>query len=302
MGTRLHILVVGSAHLLDQAVRRVDQLEARWSRFIERSEVSRCNATRGIPVDVSADTRSLVRHAIHGWRETDGAYDPTVLDSLIASGYDRSYDLMGDDIDAAADGHRAVDRASNYDPQPSPGCDGIIVEDEFGTVMLPIGTGFDPGGIGKGLAADIIVDELMAAGAGGAMVNLGGDLRVAGNAPTADGWVVEISEPSVQQEVIGVAAMVDGGLATSTTRRRVWEVDGVAQHHVIDPRVGRPVVSQAQLATVISGRAWWSEVVATQLLLSPPDSWSAVTADAASLVIDTNGAFHTFGSMKDHLR
>lgn len=292
MGTRLHIVVVGHGDLIDLAIRRVDQLEARWSRFIESSEVSRCNATRGIPVDVSSDTRSLVRHAIHGWRETNGAYDPTVLDALIANGYDRSYELIDN-----AQGSEGLS-----EPKPAPGCDGITVEDEFGTVTLPIGTGFDPGGIGKGLAADMIVDELMSAGASGVMVNLGGDLRVAGDAPTADGWVVEISEPSVSEDRIGLAAMVDGGLATSTTRRRVWSVDGVPQHHVIEPRIGRPVVSQAQLATVISGRAWWSEVVATQLLLSPPDQWAAITADAASLVIDTDGATHTFGSMKDHLR
>ena len=293
MGTRLHVLVVGDPALVDFAVKRVDQLESRWSRFIDNSEISRCNNTRGIPVDVSTDTRNLVRHAIHGWTETAGAYDPTVLDSLIASGYDRSYEILLEE---------GADASLIDDAVPAPGCDGIEINDEFGTVTLPLNTGFDPGGIGKGLAADMLVEELMAAGANGAMVNLGGDLRVAGAAPTPDHWVVEVEEPTVKDGRIALTVMIDGGLATSTTRRRVWTVGGRQCNHVIDPRIGRPVESEAQLATVISGRAWWSEVLATQLLLTPADRWEEVTGDAASLIIDSDGNTHTFGSMKDHLR
>jgi len=293
MGTRLHIVVVGDPALVDVAVMRVKQLESRWSRFIDNSEISRCNDTRGIPVDVSADTRSLVRHAIHGWTKTDGAYDPTVLDALVASGYDRSYEILLEE---------GTNVSLTTETDPAPGCVDIEINDEFGTITLPWGTGFDPGGIGKGLAADMIVDELISAGADGAMVNLGGDLRVAGLAPTPDHWVVEVAEPTVSDDRIGLAVMVDGGLATSTTRRRVWTVDGQPCHHVIDPRLGRPVESEAQLATVISGRAWWSEVLATQLLLTPADQWEKVTGDSASLVIDLDGNTHTFGSMKDHLR
>ncbi len=308
MGTHLHVVVVGDPGLVEMAVGRVEQLEARWSRFRPNSDVSRCNSTRGIPVDVSADTRTLVRHAIHGWRQTNGAYDPTVLDALITGGYNRSYDLIVEQGATSTPGIEAT---------PAPGCDGIEIDDELGTVTLPIDTGFDPGGIGKGLAADMLVEELISAGARGALVNLGGDLRVAGEAPApgadsggpgssdkpgSSGWAVEIAEPTVQDDPIGLAVMVDGGLATSTTRRRVWTVDGRPCHHVIDPRSGRPVESQAVLATVISGRAWWSEVLATQLLLTPADHWADVTGDAASLVIDTDGTVHTFGSMKDHLR
>jgi len=317
MGTSLHLVVVGFpsqadpadpadhpaqprrpdlASLISRGVDRIAQLEARWSRFLPNSEVSRCNSTRGIPVDVSADTRSLVRHAIHGWRETNGAYDPTILDALIANGYDRSYEELLEDM--LEDMLEPVAGQS----VPAPGCNGIEIDDEIGTVTLPVGTGFDPGGLGKGLAADMVVEELIAAGALGAMVNLGGDLRVAGEAPTPNGWAVEIAEPTVCTDPLGLAVMIDGGLATSTTRRRVWTVGGRAFHHVIDPRAGQPVESSAQLATVISGRAWWSEILATQLLLSPSDRWAEVTGDAAAMVVDSNGDIHTFGTMKEHLR
>ena len=47
-------------------------------------------------------------------------------------------------------------------------------------VRLLDGVGFDPGGIGKGLAADLVATAAVDLGADGAMVSLGGDLRVAG--------------------------------------------------------------------------------------------------------------------------
>ena len=62
-------------------------------------------------------------------------------------------------------------------------------------MRLPAGSGFDPGGIGKGLAADIVSAELLAAGARGACVNLGGDLRVTGEAPGGGTWTVAVEHP-----------------------------------------------------------------------------------------------------------
>ena len=59
--------------------------------------------------------------------------------------------------------------------QAADGAERILVAAD--AVALPVGTGFDPGGIGKGLAADIVVDELVAEGAAGMCINLGGDVR-----------------------------------------------------------------------------------------------------------------------------
>src|SRR2546428_658254 len=64
-----------------------------------------------------------------------------------------------------------------------------------GAVRLPVGTGFDPGGIGKGLAADSVVDELRADGAAGVCVNIGGDVRVEGDSPSGEAWTVAVEHP-----------------------------------------------------------------------------------------------------------
>ena len=253
MGSDAHIVIVGGpAGLADTALARLAELEARWSRFIETSEVSALTRRAGEAVAVSDDTWLLVRRAVDAWWLTGGAFDPTVLGDVVRAGYDRSFDeLRPDPTDARS--------------PLLPGCDGIEVG--AGTVRLAAGTGFDPGGIGKGLAADLIVAELLRAGADGACVNLGGDVRVAGTAPDGGGWTVGVAHPWDGEDLarLGVA---DGAVATSSVLRRRWERAGETRHHLIDPRTGRPSRSPLVQATVVAGTGWEAEVLAKAVLLN----------------------------------
>ena len=70
---------------------RIEELEARWSRFRPDSELCRLNAAAGRPCS-SPPTRShAVTAAVDAWRATDGRFDPTVLPALVALGYDRDF-------------------------------------------------------------------------------------------------------------------------------------------------------------------------------------------------------------------
>lgn len=296
MGTDLHLVVVAPGDradtLLADAHRRIDELECRWSRFLSTSDVGRLNATRGLPVAVHPDTRRLVRTAVLAWELSEGAYDPTVLDALCAAGYDRPFEQLTGEPSAAPLPPPAVDGF-----RPAPGCAGIEVDDELGTVTLPPDAGFDPGGIGKGLAADIVVSELLDAGAAGALVNLGGDLRVAGTPPTGEVWGIEVAEPTVADRPLARLALTEGAVATSTTRRRRWRSGGRSRHHVIDPRTGRPAETRAVLATVVAGDAWWAEVAATRLLTADPVERDTIVGDGAALVVERDGGVHRLGSL-----
>jgi predicted molibdopterin-dependent oxidoreductase YjgC len=75
MGTRAHIIVVdGPASLANEAAARIRELEAKWSRFIEDSELCRLNRQPGRVVKVSAETYLLVSRAIEAWGLTDGGW------------------------------------------------------------------------------------------------------------------------------------------------------------------------------------------------------------------------------------
>jgi FAD:protein FMN transferase len=280
MGTSAHVIVVGGRadRLVDAAVDHLNALERRWSRFIPTSEVSRLNAFSGEHVVVSADTLQLVRHAIAGWEATGGLFDPTVLTALCSLGYDRDF--------AAIDGRAAV--PAHDGPSPAPGCDAIDCDDHLGTVTLPAGVEFDPGGIGKGLAADLVSAALIGAGARGALVNVGGDLRVRGDAPNGDAWDVAIADPATSAHVVRFP-LVAGAVATSSRVRRRWRTATGTAHHLVDPRTGLPAQTRHATVAVVAGTAWWAEVVSKAVLVGGLDRDRGAMYAARIVTIDDDG-------------
>ncbi|HEV3450062.1 MAG TPA: FAD:protein FMN transferase [Acidimicrobiia bacterium] len=290
MGSDAVVLVVGGAPAhLAQARRRVEELEARWSRFRPDSELNRLNAAAGDgPRRVSADTFTLLEHAREAWRLTDGRFDPTVLGDVLRAGYTTSFD---DPAVTSAGVGRAWTR----------GCDRIELDPVARTVALPAGVGVDPGGIGKGLAADLVVAELLAAGAAGAAVNLGGDVRVAG-APPADAWVVAVDHPW-RDEPAAVVHLDDGAVATSSRLRRAWTTRRGAAHHLIDPRHGRPATVGAASATAVAARGWQAEALAKAGFLAGPVAGVDLLdrLGVGGLVVDEDGAVLTGRGLRPFL-
>jgi thiamine biosynthesis lipoprotein len=285
MGTDAHLVVVGddAVDLVAYGAARLDALERKWSRFLPASEVSRVNASPGVPCIVSPETWLLFRRGVDGWYAGDGLFDPTVLPRLRAIGYDR-------DFAAVAAGERGT---ATPPAAPAPGCAGITIDDHARAVTVAAGTEFDPGAIGKGLAADLVCDELLAAGARGALVNVGGDLRARGEPPNRYAWDVAVEDPARPGGEVARVHLVDGAVATSSRIRRRWRAGGVDVHHVIDPRTGAPARARPHATvTAVTGTAWWAEVVATVVLVGGLDPADADRFDAHVVTIDDAGRAH----------
>ena len=274
MGSMAHIVVVGpddtsstphapSAPTLgDRAVTRLRELEGRWSRFLPGSEVSRLNAAIASgeePPVLSDDTLLLLERAAEGFRVTHGRFDATRLDAVTAAGYVRSLDRHG----------------------PSP----------LATTGSTPEVGFDPGGIGKGLAADIITAELMSDGAAGALVSIGGDLRVRGVAPGGGAWRIDIEDPrSDNGAALATVTLEDGAVATSSKLKRRWsDEQGRPVHHLIDPATGTPSTSPVLAATVIAAEAWQAEVL-TKVAFLDAFGEAALSDDAGFALIESLSA------------
>jgi thiamine biosynthesis lipoprotein len=277
-----------AADALSAADIRLDELESRWSRFRSDSEVSRLNDCSGQPVEVSPDTVGLVAAALSAWRTTGGWFDPTVLPALVAAGYDRSFELLGTPALASP-----LIPATGLRGDPAT----VLVDAHRCTVTLPRGTQFDPGGLGKGLAADLAALTALDAGATAVLVSLGGDVRAMGS-PSAGSWVVGIEDPhDPDQDLVGVA-IADGAVATSGTHRRRWvDPDGRPAHHLIDPRSGQPSTSDLVAVTVIAAEAVDAEVLAKVALLAGTTGTDLLLADSAvaALTVRYDGTTRTFG-------
>lgn len=267
MGTEVQLVSVGAEDpaLLEEASSLIASLEAQWSRFRADSELSRLNAAAGQPVSVDADTFALVEAAVEAWRLTGGRFDPTVLGALAAAGYDRSFELVERDSPGVAGRSPGV-----------PGCAGIALQPHTGLVLLPPGVGLDLGGIAKGHTADRAVATLLAAGAAGALANLGGDVRVAGVGPGGAAWTVAIDDPNAPGRDLGVLTLADGAVATSSRTRHCWKRGGRRFHHLIDPATGSPADRGVDAAVVVAGHALWAEVLAKAALIAGPDEGAAL--------------------------
>jgi thiamine biosynthesis lipoprotein len=296
MGTTAHVVVVadndGDADaFVEIAVARLDKLEARWSRFLPDSEVSRLNAADGAPVVVSPETLLLVERAVAGWYRTAGHFDPTVLSALVAAGYDRTFD------DLPADAGVGVACAS----QPSPGCAGIVIDPIVRSVRLPQDVAFDAGGIGKGLAADLVAAQLCLAGARGVCVNIGGDLRVEGDGPLGEGWTVDLDHP-LGATSPGRVHLRAGAIASTWRTKRSWG-NADSRHHLIDPATGESAFTGLAGVSVLAAEAWWAEVLAKAAFLAGPADGAALIEQhgAVGLLLDDDGGAHRAGAMERFL-
>jgi thiamine biosynthesis lipoprotein len=258
MGTTAHVVVTnGDEHLLDEAEDFLRACEARWSRFLPTSELTRLNRFAGSLTIVTPETFDLVALAVDAWHLTAGAFDPTVHDALCGLGYDRDFGSLT--------WVREVGPAA-----PTPGCRDIELLAECRGVRMPYGVHLDLGGIAKGHAADLLVARLLARGAAGACVNLGGDVRVDGRAPDGHPWVIELDlgvGPAPELRV----ALAAGGVCTSSRRRRSWCAGSNVVHHLIDPRTGRSVDEGLASVSVIARHAAQAEVLTKAVFLAGPD-------------------------------
>jgi thiamine biosynthesis lipoprotein len=279
MGTSVHLFVVeGDGELLGSARRRLEDLEARWSRFLPTSEISRLNAEAGRSVPVSRETFDVIERAVHAWELTGGRFDPTVLHALVQVGYDRSFDSLDPAGPARCSG-------------AAPGCGGIKLASGACAVTLPVGVGLDLGGIAKGLAADWLAQELVASGAAGACVNIGGDVRLLGEAPAAEGWIVGVQDPFCPEDELMRFALAEGAVVTTTRLKRAWKQGGLDRHHVIDPASGNPGWTGVAAVSVIANEAYWAEVMAKAAFLAGVEEGNEVltAAGLTGVIVDDTG-------------
>ena len=170
---------------------------------------------------------------------SNGAVDPTVGEALILAGYDRTFSAGLREPPQALSARRV------------PGWRAVCVDRARGRVTIPAGVRLDLGATAKALAADRAATAAAAAAGCGVLVNLGGDIAVAGTQPP-EGWPVRVADDHrASLAAPGQSLTIrSGGLATSSTTARCW---GTASHHIIDPRTSRPTRSRWRTVSVAAG-------------------------------------------------
>jgi thiamine biosynthesis lipoprotein len=280
MGTEVEVLLDVAAGpdavlALASVEAEFERLEALLSRFRPDSELSRLNAAGTI--EASDDLLAVVELALGARECTEGRFDPTMHDALVAAGYDRSFDEL---------------EHAGQTSLPTPGRSSGCVSVHGHRLVLEDGARLDLGGIGKGYAVDRAVAQL--APLGPCLVNAGGDLAVSG--VSAGGvWPVAVELPAGAL-TLGLA---EGALATSGRDRRRWRVGDEQRHHLIDPATGRPSASDLLSVTAAAESSVEAEVWAKALFLAGEDA-AAREADALGLpavLVTGDGRVRTAGGL-----
>jgi thiamine biosynthesis lipoprotein len=218
-------------------------LDAACSRFRPDSELRRVERLgQGRPMPVSPLLFAALAAATEVAARTAGIVDPTIGSALVELGYDRDFaDVV------------PVQDAPAVAPEPAPGWWQVRLDRSARTVRIPSGVHVDLGSTGKAFAADRSCRRIAEALDCGVLVNLGGDVAVAGPAPV-DGWGVGIalSSRTAPADADEVVALRSGGLASSGTTARTWSRAGRPVHHIIDPWTGEVAPSTWALVSVLA--------------------------------------------------
>ncbi|MFA5883212.1 MAG: FAD:protein FMN transferase [Acidimicrobiia bacterium] len=263
MGREARVIVIGGAPRVDERTRHlIEVLERKWSRFRSGSEVTRLNDTSGRAVVVSPETYGLVARALGAWRVTGGRFDPSVP--------------------ASASGATAA--------VPSPGCARVELDEKHRSVKLPAGVHLDVSGIARGFAIDLAVNDLAQGGVSGTLVSIGADVRVAGEPPRPEGWLVDVEDP-LQPGSLGLLRLRAGAVSTCAARLSGAVHDGQTADRLVDPTTGLPARTGIAAVTVVAGEAWWAQAIAKAAFVSGPEAGVVLMAQhgVTGLVVRETG-------------
>jgi len=220
---------------LEQGRGWITRMHDRLTRFEPHSEVSRFNASGGRWFELSDELEALLHEAFRAFEMSEGLVNVAVLPALMAAGYSRDF----------AAGPTAREAPPPIPPLPE------ALQLRAGEARLLGGASIDLGGIAKGWMADRLAGRL----GDNALVNLCGDLFSRGGGESGEGWPVGFGDRTL--------LLKDLGAATSGTTKRAWE----GGHHLIDPRTGRPALSDLSEVSVLASTATDAEVFAKVALL-----------------------------------
>lgn len=170
------------------------------------------------------------------------------------------------------------------------------------------GTTFNFSAVTKGFGCDRVGEMLRRNGADNYMVEIGGELALAGRNPRGDKWHIQVDAPvadlSGRHTPLLTIAVADCGVASSGNYRNFHsDASGRRFGHTIDPVTGRPFQGDVVAATVVAPDCATADALATACMASPSgeaagiigafpgSSALLVVASADSLVLRPVGDF-----------
>jgi thiamine biosynthesis lipoprotein len=269
MGTFARVVVIAADRnvankCIDAAFAEINKVDALMSKYKSDSEISIVNRD-GFKraVGVSDSVYEVLQKSIEFSKLTDGAFDITVgpLVDLFHSSEKTEVAPSEEEIAQA---------------ETKVGFKKLELNGENKTVRFTVeGMQLDLGGIAKGYAVDKAIEAVQKAGALGAMVDIGGNIRCFGTTPRGkDNWLIGVQNPKavnnpnlkVQStdgnDYLLTLKLKDKAVATSGDYQQFVIINGNRYSHILNPHTGTSAEGLSSV-TIITDNATDADALST---------------------------------------
>ncbi|PID65908.1 MAG: thiamine biosynthesis protein ApbE [Gammaproteobacteria bacterium] len=283
---------------VDKELARIDKLISNY-RDDSVIEVFNQNHTANIPIILDKEILDLLIISADVHNKSKGCYDPTIKPLFQIWGF--SDDKL----------HIPDDKAIAQAKQSIGFADKLLRDNNSITKKVPTVT-IDFSAIGQGYAVMKIADLLNQQGIQNYLVEIGGEMLVAGTKPENNPWRVGVEKPVPNSQKISEIitlgrqdadnAQDAGGkhntaIMTSGTYRHYFDDNGTRYSHILDPRTGKPVTHDSVAVTVLLDNAAYADAWSTALLCLGSQEGLKVANDNAIPAI-----FYDMGSNQQLIR
>ena len=226
------------------------------STYIPNSIISRINSNEK-NVIVDKYFKACFKKAKEVWKNTNGAFDPTVYPLVNAWGFGpgKKQKIEKAKIDSILKfvGFQLIELKGNT----------IVKKDP--RVAL------DFNAFAQGYSVDVVSEFLNSKGIKAYIVEIGGEVYAKGRKPNGGNWTIGIEKPIDNKEsgnpLKAIVKLENLAIATSGNYRRFTIEDGVKYVHHIDPKTGYPTKNNLLSASIFAKECISSDANATGVLV-----------------------------------
>ena len=257
-GTTYHITYYDSLNrnFLTDIEKILYEFDLSVSTYIPNSIISRINSNQK-NVIVDKYFTACFKKAKEVWKNTEGAFDPTVYPLVNAWGFGpgKKQKIEKQKIDSILKfvGFNLIELKGNK----------IVKKDS--RVSL------DFNAFAQGYSVDVVSQFLNSKGITSYIVEIGGEVYARGKKPNGTNWSVGIEKPIDNKEtgnpLKATVKLENLAIATSGNYRRFVIEDGVKYVHHIDPKTGYPTRNNLLSASIFAKECISSDANATGVLV-----------------------------------
>lgn len=278
---------VNAQEILDESYEEIEEIEQVISRTNVDSDIYRLNHSEGEMITVDDITYEILSIAIECAEKTQGAFDPTIcaITDLWAIGTEEARVPSEEEIGEALE-------TVSYENV-------VLAEDN--QVQLLNGAQIDLGAVGKGYAADCVVDIYTEKEAFGGVISLSGNIYVYGEKEDGSLWKIGVIDPDDTSEINIAVEAEQISVVTTGAYERFFEEDGVIYHHIFDAKTGYPTNEDIKSVTVVSENSTFADIYATALYVMGYEKAIAFaeTEDISVIIIRENDEVYVSENIAD---